>query len=144
MSNKQDSLLKIQSYMKDNGLNQIILNRAIQTKWTFDQSKDYIIRELRIAKEERITAWQGYGYRFQNTLQYLDEFDEYTISQVERELEQTISMLKTFRVKVTSYVDVRATKPEYAKEYVDLHPIEAKENLLWIESTNDVRELENQ
>lgn len=39
MSNKQDSLLKIQSYLKDNGLNQIILNRAIQTKWTFDQSR---------------------------------------------------------------------------------------------------------
>ncbi len=129
--------------MKDIGLNQIILNKAIQTKWTFDKMKDYIIRELRITKEERITAWQGYGYRFQNTIQYLDEFDDYTISQVEKELEKTISMLKTFRVKVTSHVDVRATKPEYAKEYVDLHPGEVKENLLCIESTSDIQELED-
>lgn len=144
MKTKQESLLKIRSSMKDNGLDQIILSTPIQTKWTFDKTKAYIIRELRFSKEARIEAWQGYGYRYQNTIQYLDDFEEHTILQVENELERTISMLKTFRVKVISYVNVRATDPKYAIEYVDLHPMEAKENLLWIESTNEVQEVDNQ
>ena len=130
MFNKQELLLKIKSLLEANKWKTIILDKAIETKWASYKNKDYRIRELRISDDGKISAWQGYGYRYQSIVQYLEDFDDLTISRVAIELERTISLQKTYRVKVVSYVDVQATKPEYAKELISLHPTKVKEKLV--------------
>ena len=142
MFNKQELLLKIKSLLEANKWKTIIIDKAIETKWASYKNKDYRIRELRISDDGKISAWQGYGYRYQSTVQYLEDFDDLTISHVAIELERTISLQKTYRVKVVSYVDVQATKPEYAKELISLHPTKVKEKLVGVGYGGSMEELE--
>ena len=69
----------------------------------------------------------------------LKHFSEVCLGQVEEELKRTISLLKTYEVKVIGHVVIRATQPKYAKEAIQLHPF-VFNDLVWIDPTDEIKE----
>ena len=140
METKAQIIDAINAILKENGLDRIILENAIHTHWPDDDTKTFMIHELRVSSEG-VSAWQGYGYKYSSGWE-LKYFGRECLVELEKELQQSVKNLKTFRVKVIGYVDIKGvTKPEHAREFVQLHPNEVKKQLLWIEPTNEIKKI---
>lgn len=141
MNAKDESVERIRSILITNKVDFILLSKAIITKWTTRQNTTYQIRELRLSADGKVEAWQGIGFKDQQTIQYLSEFDEWTVNQVEKELLLTIESLKTYSVDVVSSIEVHAINPELAKETVILHSHEIKKKIQFIKVTDNIKEV---
>ena len=139
MNSKTQTIANIKRILEENKLDRIILDKTIHTRWPDDDSKTFIIRELCVYGDT-VSAWQGLGYRYSSGWE-LRHFSDACLGQVEEELQRSVSILKKYRVKVIGYVDVRATQPNYAKEAIQLHLGDFKSNLLWIDPTDEIKEV---
>lgn len=142
MNDKKEIVERVLSLLKENNLTQIFLDNSVSTSWPGQNEKPYHIIELNLNDEDRIEAWQGPGFKFQTLVNYLDDFDLWTISRVEKELHDTISHLKKYRVQVISYVDVKASSPEKAADLVSSPRYKTKEHLLWFDVGNKTKEID--
>lgn len=141
MTSKKESLERIRSLLNEKDIKHIFLENSVHCpKWP-GRDNPYQIAELLLRDDDRIEVWQGPGYKFQQIVVYLDEFDAFEISLVENELLNTISKLKKYRVQVVGYVDVDAPTPESAERLVSCSRFQAKEKLLWVELGNKTKEL---
>ena len=141
MTAKEESLERIRSLMNQKGDKQLFLENYVHCpKWP-GRDNPYQIVELVLRDDDRIEVWQGPGFKYQQIIVYLDEFDASAISQVENELINTISKLKKYRVQVVSYVDVDAPTPESAERLVSCSRFDIKQNLLWLELGSKTEEL---
>ena len=134
MTAKEESLERIRSLMNKKGVKHIFLENYIHCpKWP-GRENPYQIVELLLREDGRIEAWQGPGFKYQQANVCLDEFDASSISQVENELINTISKLKTYRVQIVRYVDVDAPTPERAEQLVSCSRFNKQEILLRFET----------
>ena len=141
MTAKFECLERIRSLMNERGIQHIFLDNYIHCpKWP-GRDNPYQILEILLRNDDRIEVWQGPGYNQQNTSVYLDEFDIQYISLVEKEIINTFSKLKKYRVQIISYVDVLASSPIRAEELASCCRFNAKEKMLWIELGNKTQEL---
>ena len=142
MTIKDECLERIRSMMNEKGIKHIFLENYVYCpKWP-GRDNPYQIVELFLRNGDRIEVWQGPGFKYHEySVVYLDEFDIQIISQVENELENTISRLKKYRVQIISYVDVIAPTPERAEQLVSCSRFNKKENMLWFELGNKIEEL---
>ncbi|MBR5174342.1 MAG: hypothetical protein IKW89_00250 [Bacteroidales bacterium] len=134
MTAKEECLERIRTMMKDKDLKHIFLENYVHCpKWP-GRENPYQIVELLLREDGRIEAWQGPGFKYQQANVCLDEFDASSISQVENELINTISKLKTYRVQIVRYVDVDAPTPERAEQLVSCSRFYKQEILLRFET----------
>ena len=134
MTAKEESLERIRSLMNKKGVKHIFLENYIHCpKWP-GRENPYHIAELLLREDGRIEAWQGPGFKYQLTNVFLDDFELYSISEVEHELINTISKLKTYRVQIVRYVDVDAPTPERAEQLVSCSRFNKQEILLRFET----------
>ena len=137
MNSKTQTIANIKRILEENKLDRIILDKTIYTRCPDDDSLTFSIHELFVSGDE-VTAWQGYGYLY-SPHEELKHFSEVCLGQVEEELKRTISLLKTYEVKVIGHVVIRATQPKYAKEAIQLHPC-VFNDLVWIDPTDEIKE----
>ena len=80
MTAKEESLERIRSLMNQKGVKHLFLENYVHCpKWP-GRDNPYQIVELVLRDDDGIEVWQGPGFKYQQIIVYLDEFDASAIS----------------------------------------------------------------
>ena len=136
-------LIIMKELMKKRDLKHVFLNRVVLTTWPgLDQpnsdKRPYSIREVCYDdKEDKISVWQHWDQT--NSGHFIEDFEDEKVLKIEKELIETVDLLKRFEVKVTGSVYVMATSPEKAVKTVQfMSSSEIKEDMRCIIPTGEV------
>lgn len=141
MNTKSEMIEHIKKMLDEKGLDFLMLDQCIRTKWPSDD-RQYVIREIEFNREQnRLNAYQRWDQ--EQTFFCVDQFDNYDVSLIEKEVVRSLDMLKEYRVRLITYADIIATNPNSVKKIVKYHPHEVKKKSLWIELDGEPEELES-
>ena len=139
MTEKFASIKRMKDLMKEHGLKSVFLENILYTTWP-DDDRPYSIREVCFdEKGNKISIWQ----RWDKTLtgHYIEDFEDGKVLMIEKELQNTVSHLKKFTVKMTANIDVLATSLENAQKTVQYRSADdIKEGAYRFSVTDDNKE----
>lgn len=95
----------IKEMMIEKGVQRLFLDKTLSLREP-DRNNPYSVSEICI-HDGKVVAWCHWDKR--NDGQYLEYFQGYEVQEVERMVEQTLGMIKRFRVPATTYIEVIAS-----------------------------------
>lgn len=96
----------IKEMMLEKGVKRLFLDKTLSLKEP-DRNNPYSVSEICIDNDGTVVAWCHWDQR--NCGLNLEYFQGYEVQEVERMVEQTLGMIKRFRVPATTYIEVVAS-----------------------------------
>lgn len=116
---KYEAISTIKEMMTAKGLDYLLLDQVVRTNWPGDD-RQYSIREIEFDREKDI-LYAHQRWDQEQTFFHVDQFDDDVITQIEKEVERSISMLKRYRVHFEGTAIVQATNSSNVSKTVKYH-----------------------
>lgn len=119
MNQVNKAIANIKEMMNAKRLDYLLLDQVVRTNWPGDD-RPYNIREIEFDREKDI-LYAHQRWDQEQTCFRVEQFDNQVVSQIEKEIERSIGMLKRYRVHYEGSAMVLATNPSNVSKTVKYH-----------------------
>ena len=143
MNKRQEAATKVKEILVSKGIQRLFLKDCVYATWPYESKpKPYTISEVTLwGEDNNVYAWQHWDQS--NAGHKLEDFEEVVVERVLHQVEESVLVLKKYRVEIKGEVEVLSTSPSNAMKSINLDCAEVVKVYYHAPENAKIKELED-